>query len=213
LPARVTGDIEGNLVLRARGHGAVRTSIEIVLGSYVAIAAVMIGLGLLVTHFVVGGAIGRWDDSTVRWLVDHRSTGWTHLASNLSRLADTVTVLAVSLIVAIVLAVRRHWKQMLLLAIALPLELAVFSPRTSSSTGRGRMWPGSVRYQAHQVSRLGMSRRPSCSTAGSWSLSPAAGEIVLRDRRSSLVGSSWPSLRWASRWLACTKACTTRPTS
>jgi membrane-associated phospholipid phosphatase len=126
-PYPVAETWQDDLVARARRDGWVRTSAKILVASYVVLAAVMVGLGLLVKHF---GPISRWDNSVVGWFAEHRSSGWNDAAKGLSTLTDTVTIAAVAVAALVVLAWRRRWVDMLVLGIGLPLELLVLTTAT-----------------------------------------------------------------------------------
>ena len=93
---------------------------------YVAISAVLIGAGLL-----IGGALARtrlvsWDERTVGWFAAHRTHNLNTISLLWSRLADAPQIVAVGFVVALVLAVGRHWRQVALLAAILAVELGTF---------------------------------------------------------------------------------------
>ena len=93
---------------------------------YAVVAAVLVAVGLLLTHVLLSGTLGRWDDSATRWLADHR-VAWLDQASQLlSRSADTLGVLGLAALVVVVLAWRHRWWQVAVLLSALALELSVF---------------------------------------------------------------------------------------
>ena len=98
----------------------------IVVAGYVTIVTTLVLTGLLLTHVLADGSLGRWDDASTRWLSAHR-TGFlddlTHLAS---RSSDTLGILAVALVVLIVLGALRRWRQMAVLVTGLTLELSAF---------------------------------------------------------------------------------------
>jgi membrane-associated phospholipid phosphatase len=104
---------------------------------YVAISAALIGVGLL-----VGGALARtrlvsWDERTVRWFAAHRTHSLNTISLFWSKLADAPQVVGVGIVVALVLALGRHWRQVALLAGILAVELGTFLT-ISYTVGRAR---------------------------------------------------------------------------
>jgi undecaprenyl-diphosphatase len=93
---------------------------------YVAVFATLTAAGLVFTTYFLGGWIGQADDRTVNWLADHRTPALDTWTAVLSRSADTEGAVALALVVAACLALRRHWSTVALLATALVLELLTF---------------------------------------------------------------------------------------
>ena len=62
---------------RARGHGhpSLRAFSAVAVSGYVVVAALMIGLGFLITDVPESGPIGRGDADATSWLADHRTAG------------------------------------------------------------------------------------------------------------------------------------------
>jgi undecaprenyl-diphosphatase len=108
-----------------RAHPVVVTAIVGFLG-WLVLAALAVGLGALVTHFVVGHAIGHADLDVARWFADRRTDTWNSLSHVGSYFAETVTVLAVAAIALVVLAVRRAWAQCGLLVVTMAAEGGVY---------------------------------------------------------------------------------------
>jgi undecaprenyl-diphosphatase len=102
----------------------------VLVACYVALAAVLIGLGLVVTHVVAHGRIGHWDDHVNSWFASHRSSPWNKISADLSLAADTAGVAVVAAAVTIVLFARRWGHAALLLLIGLGVELSVFLSTT-----------------------------------------------------------------------------------
>jgi undecaprenyl-diphosphatase len=92
--------------------------------AYVAVAATLIGIGLLLTHVL--SPVTRWDNHINQVLASHRTTTWNDLAGAGTFLADTLgIVVAAALATLILVLVRaRHWAW--LLGYGLAVELAVF---------------------------------------------------------------------------------------
>ena len=89
----------------------------------------MVGLGLFLTKIVFDGSSG-WDVEVNRWFAHRRATTWNDLSRYGSQVADTFTVIAVAAIVVFVLGLRRCWREIGFLAIALFLEVTVFLTTT-----------------------------------------------------------------------------------
>jgi membrane-associated phospholipid phosphatase len=93
---------------------------------YVILAVLMAGLGLLLTHLLVHGPVGRWDTSVDRWFVARRTSTlntWTRVGS---LLGTTGTVIAIGAVAIILLAIARRWREIGLIGFGLVLETAVF---------------------------------------------------------------------------------------
>jgi membrane-associated phospholipid phosphatase len=97
---------------------------------YLILAVTMIGLGLVVTHFVAHGAVGHWDEHVNSWFARHRDGTWNRLSGDFTLLADTSGVAVVAAAVTLVLLARRWGRFAVLLALGLGVELAVFLSTT-----------------------------------------------------------------------------------
>jgi undecaprenyl-diphosphatase len=113
---------------RARGHGhpSLRAFSAAVVAGYVVVAALMIGLGFLITDLLESGPIGRGDTDATSWLADHRTAGLDGLTKLASLSADTIGAISIALVVAVVLAIGRRWQAIAALVVGLVLELLVF---------------------------------------------------------------------------------------
>lgn len=105
-----------------------RASVGLFLASYVVLSAIMVGLGLLVTHSLRG--VTRWDVSVNRWFVHQRTGSLNALTQVGSHLAETLTVIAVALVIVIVLSVRKDWRSVVFVISAIALEVTVFLTTT-----------------------------------------------------------------------------------
>jgi membrane-associated phospholipid phosphatase len=110
-------------------HPVVAT-LSIAVVGYVVLAALALALGALVTHFVVGHALGRDDLDIARWFADRRTPTWNDISVVGSYVAETVTVLVILAIALILLAVRRNWPQFGLLVVSMSVEAAVYATAT-----------------------------------------------------------------------------------
>ena len=108
-----------------------------VFAGYAAISALLIGAGLLIDRALTDTGLVEWDRNTVRWFADHRTSSLDTMSKLWSRLADAPSIVAVGLLVAIVLAVRRHWFLVVMTGAVLAVELLTFLT-ISYTVGRER---------------------------------------------------------------------------
>jgi len=93
---------------------------------YVVMTVLLVGLGLLLTHFLLDGPVGRWDDSVNRWFVDQRTQTLNDLTMWGSFLGDTLTVIVIAAIAVAILAIGRFWSRIAFLVGALLIEVTTF---------------------------------------------------------------------------------------
>lgn len=98
----------------------------VVVAGYAAVVATLVLTGLLLTHILLDGSLGRWDTGSTRWLSEHRSGPLDDLTAIASRSADTLGIIAVALVVVMVLAALHRWRQAAVLVTGLTLELSAF---------------------------------------------------------------------------------------
>jgi undecaprenyl-diphosphatase len=159
----------------------------VVVAGYLAIVAGLVLAGLLLTHVLLHGPLGRWDDTSTRWLSTHRTGGLDAVTALGSRSADTFGILAVAVIVLAVLWIRHRWDQMALLVTALVLELSAFLA-VNALVGRDRP----------AVARLG-----STPTTSSFPSGHTAATLVLYGAIALFVSATVRSLVWrALAWVA-----------
>jgi undecaprenyl-diphosphatase len=108
-----------------RVHPVVVTAIVGFVG-WLVLVGLAIGLGALVTHFVVGHALGHADLDAARWFADRRTDTWSSLSGVGSSFAETVTVFVVLAIALGILAARRAWPQCGLLVVTMAAEGGVY---------------------------------------------------------------------------------------
>ena len=94
--------------------------------AFVLLGAVIIGLGLLLTHVLLPAGLASQDASWDRWFVTERTPSLNAVTRFGSDLGSSTVILAVSAITGAVLALRRHWRQFVFLAFALTLEFSLF---------------------------------------------------------------------------------------
>ncbi|MET0628069.1 MAG: phosphatase PAP2 family protein [Acidimicrobiia bacterium] len=105
------------------------TVLTAILG-YVVLAAAAVGFGFLLTRELLRGAIGDWDVDVTTWLVERRSPTRNDLSLWGSRFSETVTVAIVLLVVFALLALRRHWRELGIVAVAIAVEGATYATAT-----------------------------------------------------------------------------------
>jgi membrane-associated phospholipid phosphatase len=88
-------------------------------------AALVIGLGLIITKWLAGGPVGTWEDSVNRWFVEQRTTTLDSVSRAGSDLGATLTIIGIAVVAGIVLAIGRHRRELGFLVAALTLEASV----------------------------------------------------------------------------------------
>jgi hypothetical protein len=109
----------------ARGHGNIAIVIAVV-GSFVMMGVLLVGLGLLITHVLEHGSIGVWDHRVSLWFDRHRTVRWDRITGDVTDVADTFEIAGVAAIITIVFLFRRWGRQAFLLLAGLAIELSVF---------------------------------------------------------------------------------------
>jgi membrane-associated phospholipid phosphatase len=94
--------------------------------AWLALAASITTIGLLLTKAVLSDGHGRWDASINAWLADHRDAALNHVTSVATFMANTLPVIVLLVLVAAVLVVLHRWREALFLVGALGFELSVF---------------------------------------------------------------------------------------
>ncbi len=112
-----------------RVHPVVVTAVVGFVG-WLVLVALALGLGALVTHFVVGHSLGHGDLDIARWFAERRTDTWNSLSKIGSYFGETVTVFVVIAIALVTLAFKRAWPQFGLLAIAMAAEGGVYVTAT-----------------------------------------------------------------------------------
>ena len=104
---------------------------------YASVSLLLVGLGLLVVHPFRRSGLVKWDEHAVEWFAGHRTSRLSGLSSFWSKSADAPTIVVVALLVAVLLALRRHRREIFLVAVILAVELGTFLT-ISYSVGRAR---------------------------------------------------------------------------
>jgi membrane-associated phospholipid phosphatase len=112
---------------RRRSDHSPTTAFAIVaVAGLVVLAAVIVGIGLLLVHVLLNGGLGRWDASVNEWFVAQRTTALNSVTRWGSDLGATFTVVGTALVAAIALAIARRWDAVRFIIVSLVLEVSVF---------------------------------------------------------------------------------------
>lgn len=98
-------------------------ALEAFVAAYVVLTVAMIGLGVLIDRL---GGVRHWDVVVNRWFVRHRTGSFNTATAIGSHLAETVTVIALGLLIVLVLRRLHDRWGITFLAVALGLEVSVF---------------------------------------------------------------------------------------
>jgi membrane-associated phospholipid phosphatase len=124
------GSFADRIGWRARRHHPFTVGFWVALPGLVVLAALLIGLGLLLTHVLLHGPVGRWDERADEWFVAHRTPTLNAVTSVATTIGSTTTVLAIGVVAVVLLALRRLWGEIGLVVTALVIEVAVFLATT-----------------------------------------------------------------------------------
>ncbi|MBE3034525.1 MAG: phosphatase PAP2 family protein [Actinobacteria bacterium] len=94
--------------------------------AFVVLMAVIVGLGLLLTHVLLPAGLGRMDASWSRWFVPERTQTLNMVTRIGSDLGSTGVILGIAAVAIVVLAIGKHWRQIGFLVCAMTLEFGVF---------------------------------------------------------------------------------------
>lgn len=105
-----------------RGH-----EIGLLLGCYVAMAALWCGVGALIVHLTPGTALGNADQNIEEWFADHRTPQRNSISLVGSMLSETAIKIALTAVVCLTLLwLFRRWFESLVIATSLILEAMTF---------------------------------------------------------------------------------------
>jgi membrane-associated phospholipid phosphatase len=97
------------------------------LAGAISIWGVMSLIGLLLTHIAGRGPVHAADLSVNQWFAHHRSSFWNDVTAFGTGLAETITVIAVTVVVAAILRWRtKRWYEAVILITAIVGELVIF---------------------------------------------------------------------------------------
>jgi membrane-associated phospholipid phosphatase len=94
--------------------------------AFVVLGAFIVGLGLLLTHVLLGAGLGSIDGEWSRWFVAERTPELNATTRIGSDVGSTGVILAVAAVSGIALVVGKYWRQFWFLFIAMTLEFSLF---------------------------------------------------------------------------------------
>jgi undecaprenyl-diphosphatase len=97
----------------------------VVVGGAAAVIGVLVAAGLVTTHLLVH-SVGTWDDHLNDWFARHRTSTDNTITADFTLLANTMGIVAVAAVVALIATVRHHLRLAIALVIALGVELVGF---------------------------------------------------------------------------------------
>ncbi|MGY5882974.1 phosphatase PAP2 family protein [Modestobacter lacusdianchii] len=122
-PAEVPGPAPAHQRVLPAG----RTTVARLAGVAVALFAVLVALGLLVTRVLDDTALGRFDRSVAAWFVDQRTDTLTSAAEAVGTLSGTRAVIVVGLTLAVLaLAVVGSWRPVVFVLVTIVGEVLLY---------------------------------------------------------------------------------------
>jgi undecaprenyl-diphosphatase len=119
--------ISYQLEVRAdESHHPALVPVELTVTAYLALTALFLAVGTAINHLWVPSALGHGDDWVSRWLAAHRTPVFDHVTALATFMANTFQVVGVAAVVGAVLLLVHRWREALLLAVSLVLEVTVF---------------------------------------------------------------------------------------
>lgn len=96
-------------------------------GSLLALLAVLVGVGLLITHVLEHTWPFSVEDGVDRTLAAHRVAGWTSVSAFFSTVGSTGVIIGVLLVVAVALRLVLHrWRESVFLVLAVTAQAVMF---------------------------------------------------------------------------------------
>jgi undecaprenyl-diphosphatase len=83
-------------------------------------------IGLILTHVLEHGVLGKWDHNVSLWFIDHGSNFWNTVTTGVTFAADTFTVAGIAIVATIILLLRHWGRKAFVLVTSLAIELSVF---------------------------------------------------------------------------------------
>jgi undecaprenyl-diphosphatase len=98
----------------------------VAIASWAALSVVLVALGLTLTNWLLDGPLGTWDVDVSVWIAERRTELWNDLTYVGSRFSDTFVIIIATGAVALVLLVRRYWRDALFIVLAPTIEVTAF---------------------------------------------------------------------------------------
>jgi membrane-associated phospholipid phosphatase len=118
--------IERAASIAASGRSPQRSLLTVALAGYAALAVGLVLVGEVIVHTGLLSGLRAWDEHVSQWFVGRRTTTGAHVTAFWTEVANTEGIVVVGLLVEMVLAVRRRWRDLLLVIVGLAVELSVF---------------------------------------------------------------------------------------
>lgn len=112
-------------MVRARHLHPLAAGGLVVAGSYLALTVLLVGAGLVIVH-LLGHSVGRWDDHINAWFARHRTPTGNRITGDFTLLGNTLGIVGVATVVAVIALIRRRPRLGVLLVTGLVVEIAVF---------------------------------------------------------------------------------------
>jgi membrane-associated phospholipid phosphatase len=103
-----------------------RAAVVVALAGFVLLAALMIGVGLLLIHVLLPAGVGAWDNRVNEWFVGRRTPLFNSWTLRGSEVAMTPTVIGLGVVIVAVLAIARRWRELQFIVIAVAVEASAF---------------------------------------------------------------------------------------
>jgi undecaprenyl-diphosphatase len=102
-----------------------RRSLLIVAVGYGSIVAVLLAIGMLLTH-PLDASVGDWDQRVNEYFAARRTPTWDSVTSVATAAFNTVPVVAAATVLVVFLLVRRHVREAAFITLGLLVEITVF---------------------------------------------------------------------------------------
>ena len=105
------GSLAARIGDRMHDHRPITVALGVWFASFVVLAVVMVGLGLLLTHVLAPEGGTRFDDAVSQWFVLRRTPTLDTATRIGSDIGSTFVIIGVAVFAGIVLAIGRHWHE------------------------------------------------------------------------------------------------------
>ncbi len=121
----------GSVATRSQRDGDRWKAALTLLGGAIVIWGVMSLLGLLLTHVIDHGTVHQADLGVNQWFVRRRTSFWNDATAVGTGMAETITVIVVTAVAALVLRwMTKRWREAVMLITSIVGELAIFLATT-----------------------------------------------------------------------------------
>ncbi len=110
----------------AKRAGPVRSLLTVAVLGYLLLAIGLVLVGEVIVRLGLFAGLRHWDDQVSQWFVGRRTSSGAQVTAFWTEVANTEGIVAVAVVVELVLAARRRWRDLLLVVVGLAVELSVF---------------------------------------------------------------------------------------